>query len=99
MLRQSVADVGDRAAAVLKTLRDRLAKGNTQFAGDVEAMIANLDRPEMRTLSQMLTRRGWRVHVIRRFLGFPRDRDHPRLNLPSACAGPAAVRECVGGGT
>ena len=65
----SLSGLGDCAAAAVKALRDRLAKGDIQFAGDVEAMIANLDRPEMRTLSKMLTRRAWRVHVIRRFLG------------------------------
>jgi hypothetical protein len=65
----SLSGLGDCAAAAIKALRDRLAKGDIQFAGDtagdVEAMIANLDRPEMRTLSKMLTRRAWRVHVIR----------------------------------
>jgi hypothetical protein len=65
----SLSGLGDCAAAAIKALRDRLAKGDIQFAGDVGAMIANLDRPEMRTLSKMLTRRAWRVHVIRRFLG------------------------------
>jgi chromosome segregation ATPase len=65
----SLSGLGDCAAAATKALRDRLAKADIQFAGDVEAMIANLDRPEMRTLSKMLTRRAWRVHVIRRFLG------------------------------
>ena len=53
----------------VKALRDRLARGDVQFAieaaGDVEAMIVNLDRPEMRSLSEMLSRRAWRVHVIR----------------------------------
>jgi hypothetical protein len=65
----SLTGLGDGAAAAIKALRDRLAKGDIQFAGDtagdVEAMIANLDRPEMRTLSKMLTRRAWRIHVIR----------------------------------
>ena len=65
----SLSGLDDCAAATIKALRDRLAKGDIQFsgdtAGDVEAMIANLDRPEMRTLSEMLTRRAWRVHVIR----------------------------------
>jgi hypothetical protein len=65
----SLSGLGDCAAAAIKALRDRLAKGDIQFAGDtagdVEAMIANLDRPEMRTLSKMLTRRAWRIHVIR----------------------------------
>ena len=40
-----------------------------QIAGDaadgVHAVIANLDRPEMRSLSEMFSRRAWRVHVIR----------------------------------
>ena len=65
----SLSGLSDCAAAAVKELRDRLARGDIQFAvdaaGDVEAMIANLDRPEMRTLSEMLTRRAWRVHVIR----------------------------------
>jgi IS30 family transposase len=65
----SLAGLGDCAAAAIKALRDRLAKGEIQFsgdtAGDVEAMIANLERPEMLTLSKMLTRRAWRIHAIR----------------------------------
>ena len=65
----SLTGLTDCAAAAVKAVRDRLARGDIQFAlhaaGDVEAMIANLDRPEIRTLSEMLTRRAWRVHVIR----------------------------------
>ena len=65
----SLTGLTDCAAAAVKALRDRLARGDVQFAleaaGDVETMIANLDRPEMRTLSEMLTHRAWRVHVIR----------------------------------
>ena len=65
----SLSGLSDCAAAAVKALRDRLAGGDIRFAvdaaGDVEAMIANLDRPEMRTLSEMLTRRAWRLHVIR----------------------------------
>jgi chromosome segregation ATPase len=65
----SLTGLTDYAAAAVKALRDRLARGDVQFAietaGDVEAMIANLDRHEMRTLSEMLSRRAWRVHVIR----------------------------------
>ena len=65
----SLSGLGDCAVAAIKALRDRLAKGEIQFsgdtAGDVEAMIANLERPEMRTLSKMLTRRVWRLHAIR----------------------------------
>ena len=60
----SLSGLSDGAAAAVKALRDRLARGD-DAAGDVEAMIANLDRPEMRTLTEMLTRRAWRVHVIR----------------------------------
>ena len=59
----SLFGLSDCAAAAVKALRDRLARGDA--AGDVEAMIANLDRPEMRNLSEMLTRRAWRVHFIR----------------------------------
>ena len=65
----SLSGLSDCAAAAVKTFRDRLARGDIQFAldaaGDAEAMIANLDRPEMRALNEMLTRRAWRVHVIR----------------------------------
>ena len=65
----SLSGLSDCAAAAVKELRDRLARGDIQFpidaAGDVKAMITNLDRPEMRTLSEILTRRAWRVHVIR----------------------------------
>jgi hypothetical protein len=65
----SLSGLSDCAAAAVKALRDRLARGDLQFAvdaaGDVEAIVANLDRPEMRSLSKMLTRRAWRVHAIR----------------------------------
>jgi hypothetical protein len=65
----SLSGLSDCAAAAVKTLRDRLARGDIQIAvdaaGGVHAVIANLDRPEMRTLSEMLTHRAWRVHVIR----------------------------------
>jgi hypothetical protein len=65
----SLSGLSDCAAAAVKALRDRLARGDMQFAvdaaGDVEAMIANLDRPEMRALSKMLTRRAWRIHGVR----------------------------------
>jgi hypothetical protein len=65
----SVSGLDDCAAAAIRTLRDRLAQGDICFAsgtvGEVEAMIANLGRPEMRTLSNMLTRRAWRIHIIR----------------------------------
>ena len=65
----SLSGLSDCAAAVVKTLRDRLARGDIQIAvdaaGGVHAVIANLDRPEMRSLSDMITRRTWRVHVIR----------------------------------
>jgi hypothetical protein len=62
----SVSGLDDCAAAAIRALRDRLAQGDISFAvGEVEAMIANLGRPEMRTLSNMLTRRAWRIHIIR----------------------------------
>ena len=65
----SVSGLGDGAAAAIRALRDGLAQGDIRFAngtvGEVEAMIANLGRPEMRTLSSMLTRRAWRIHIIR----------------------------------
>src|ERR1019366_6866177 len=65
----SLSGLADCDAAALRALRDRLAQGDMRFAsdtvGEVEAMIANLGRPEMRTLSNMLTRRAWRIHIIR----------------------------------
>jgi hypothetical protein len=65
----SVSGLGDCAAAAIRALRDGLAQGDIRFAsgtvGEVEAMIANLGRPEMLTLSSMLTRRAWRIHIIR----------------------------------
>jgi hypothetical protein len=65
----SVSGLGDCAAAAIRALRDGLAQGDIRFAsgtvGEVEAMIANLGRPEMLTLSSMLTHRAWRIHIIR----------------------------------
>jgi chromosome segregation ATPase len=65
----SLSGLGDSAAAAIRALRDRLAQGDIRFAsdtiGEVEAIIANLGQPEMRTLSNMLTRRAWRIHIIR----------------------------------
>jgi hypothetical protein len=65
----SLSGLGDCAAAAIKALRDRLENGEIQFSGDttgdVKAGIANLERPEMRTLSKMLTRGAWRIHAIR----------------------------------
>jgi rubrerythrin len=70
----SLSGVGDCAAAALRALRDRLAQGDIRFdgesIGEVEAMMANLGRPEMRTLSNMLTRRAWRIHIVRWLLRF-----------------------------
>jgi hypothetical protein len=49
----SLSGLGDCAAAATRALRDRLAQGDIRFAsdtvGEVEATIANLSRPEMRT--------------------------------------------------
>ena len=63
----SLSGLSDSSSAVVKALRDRLASGDIQsaVAADAEAIIANLDRPEMRTLNEMLTRPTWRVLVIR----------------------------------
>ena len=65
----SIFGLDDCAAAAIRALRDRLAQGDIRFASDtvseVETMIANLGRPEMRTLSNLLTRRAWRIHIIR----------------------------------
>jgi chromosome segregation ATPase len=71
----SLFDLDDEAAAALKTLRALLVHGDIQFANDtvaeVEALIGNLDRPEMRNLSKMLTRPGWRLQIIRRLMRLP----------------------------
>jgi hypothetical protein len=63
----SLSDLSDCAAAAVKRLRDRLARGDiaVDAVGSIEATIADLDRPEMRALSEMLTRPSWRVLVIR----------------------------------
>ena len=63
----SLSGLTDCAAAAVKSFRDRLAIGDIAIdsVGSVDAMIANLDRPEMRALSEMLRRRSRRVHVIR----------------------------------
>jgi hypothetical protein len=65
----SISGLDDCAAAAIRALRDRLAQGDIRFASDtvseVETMIANLGRPEIRTLSNLLTRRAWRIHIIR----------------------------------
>jgi chromosome segregation ATPase len=61
----SLSGLNDCATAAIKALRDQLARADIRFAGDVQAIIANLDQPEMHTLSKMLTRSTWRVHVIR----------------------------------
>ena len=70
----SIFGLDDCAAAAIRALRDRLAQGDIRFASDtvseVETMIANLGRPEMRTLSNLLTRRAWRIHIIRWLLRF-----------------------------
>jgi hypothetical protein len=70
----SISGLDDCAAAAIRALRDGLAQGDIRFAsgtvGEVEAMIANLGRPEMLTLSSMLTRRAWRIHIIRWLLRF-----------------------------
>lgn len=63
----SLSGLSDCTAAAVKKLRDRLARGDiaVDAVGSIDAMIANLDRREMRALSEMLIHRGWRVHVIR----------------------------------
>jgi chromosome segregation ATPase len=69
----SLSGIGECAAAAIRALRDRLAQGDIRFDSDtvaeVEAVMANLGRPEMRTLSNMLTRRAWRIRIIRWLLG------------------------------
>ena len=70
----SISGLDDCAAAAIRALRDRLAQGDIRFASDtvseVETLIANLGRPEIRTLSNLLTRRAWRIHIIRWLLRF-----------------------------
>jgi chromosome segregation ATPase len=70
----SISGLDDGAAAAIRALRDRLAQGDIGFASDtvseVETMIANLGRPEIRNLSNLLTRRAWRIHIIRWLLRF-----------------------------
>jgi DNA repair exonuclease SbcCD ATPase subunit len=71
----SLFGLDDEAAAAVKALRARLTQDEIRFAsdtaGEIEDMIANLDRPEMRNLSKMLTHRGWRFHIIRWLLRVP----------------------------
>jgi hypothetical protein len=65
----SLSGLGDGAAAAIRALRDRLVQGDIRFASDTigesEAIIANLGQPEIRTLSNLLTRRAWRIQIIR----------------------------------
>jgi hypothetical protein len=69
----SLSGIGECAATAIRAFRDRLAQGDIRFDSDtvaeVEAVMANLGRPEMRTLSNMLTRRAWRIRIIRWLLG------------------------------
>jgi hypothetical protein len=63
----SLSGLDDAATASVNALRDRLAQGDLQFTSHSEAaaMIANLGRPEMRSLNNMLTRHARRLTVIR----------------------------------
>jgi hypothetical protein len=45
-------------------MRDEMRSANDN-AGDIEALIANLDRPELLTLSSMLSHSTWRMRIIR----------------------------------
>jgi hypothetical protein len=63
----SVSGLADGNAAAMRALRDRLSQGDIEM----EATIANLGRPEMRALSNMLPHRTWRLHIIRWLLQIP----------------------------
>jgi hypothetical protein len=68
-LTQSLSLLGldDGARTAVTTLRDRVTQGDVRFlcASEAEAMMANLDRPEMRTLNNLLTHPGWRLPIVR----------------------------------
>jgi len=63
----SLSGLDDAATAALKALRHRLARGDVHFTNhsEADAMIANLSRPEMRSLNKMLTGRDVRLNFIR----------------------------------
>jgi chromosome segregation ATPase len=61
----SVYGLADRAVGAVRTFRDRLMRDEMRSAGDIEALIANLDRPELLTLSSMLSHPTWRMQIIR----------------------------------
>jgi chromosome segregation ATPase len=65
----SVCGLADHGVAAVRTLRDRLVQDEIRSAddtaGDVEALIANLDRPELHILSSMLSHPTWRIRIIR----------------------------------
>jgi hypothetical protein len=65
----SLSGLSDSSAAAVRALRDHLVHGNISFTdrtvGDVEAMIANIGRPEICALSKALTRRDWRTNIVR----------------------------------
>jgi hypothetical protein len=65
----SLSGLSDPSVAAVRALRDHLMQGNISFTsgtvGDVEAMIANIGRPEICALSKALTRRDWRTNIIR----------------------------------
>jgi len=67
----SISSLDEPGAAATKLFRDRLADRDLQFtsAREAEAVIANLGRPEMRNLSNILTRQSRRIHVLRWLLG------------------------------
>ncbi len=65
----SLSGLSDSSVAAVRALRDHLVQGSISFAsgtvGDVEAMIANIGRPEICALSKALTRRDWRTNIVR----------------------------------
>ena len=65
----SLDGLSGSSVAAVKALRDQLVQGNISFAsgtvGDIAVMIANIGRPEICALSKVLTRRDWRINIIR----------------------------------
>jgi hypothetical protein len=65
----SLSGLSDPSVAAVTALRDHLAQGDASFSkrtvGDIEAIIANIGRPEICDLSKALTRRDWRTYVVR----------------------------------
>ena len=70
----SLLGLNDDAVLAVTALRDRLANGEMRLcetADETKSLIANMDRLEMRSLSQLLEQRGWQLHILRWFLRQP----------------------------